>query len=586
MATTVNPTGAPVLPGQNLNAGSTSGGTSPLNPNYNSQIQTGNAPAGTAISVDNLGKSSTNPPTTQSQPTPTDTTSHTASGNAQINGNTPSLTLPTPTADDTQPPSWIQKVLGNYPKPSSNMDTYNSMYNSSGINDLKTTANNDVGAYNQANDELNALYTKLSGINARANAQNLSLEQEAVKSGSVSSGFLSRQQQEVNRQAGIETLSHQTEVLGAQAKVAAALGKSNLSQSILQQAQDHLDKIFQIASSDASANYNYQTHVIDTYLNYADKAQTQALQARKDELATNNTQYNNFVNDIRSSAKDATASGQTTVSGKLANLVAKLDPLSKTFQADYKNAQTEYAKLQGQVVPKDSGNSTVTGYTSGSITGDVKDVLEGRNTMYNIRQTMGRTNKAAAYMEQMRNEIRKVDPSFDFVASDAGGKSVSTQYVQKATAAINAVLPNIDKIVNLSNDVNRFGVKYVDRILQAGNQQIGDKKVSNFHEAQKLIADEIGVALGAGSVSDMKLQLGFDVTDPSVTPEVFASNMAIVKDFINNRKAGLDSLRYKSSTVGGGQTVQSNGQTYTVGQVYNDGTANWAVDASGKWTKQ
>lgn len=35
-----------------------------------------------------------------------------------------------------------------------------------------------------------------------------------------------------------------------------------------------------------------------------------------------------------------------------------------------------------------------------------------------------------------------------------------------------------------------------------------------------------------------------------------------------------------------GQQVQSNGQTYTVGQVYNDGTSNWVVDANGKWTKQ
>ena len=33
-------------------------------------------------------------------------------------------------------------------------------------------------------------------------------------------------------------------------------------------------------------------------------------------------------------------------------------------------------------------------------------------------------------------------------------------------------------------------------------------------------------------------------------------------------------------------TVQSNGQTYTVGQVYNDGTSNWTVNASGTWTKQ
>jgi hypothetical protein len=34
------------------------------------------------------------------------------------------------------------------------------------------------------------------------------------------------------------------------------------------------------------------------------------------------------------------------------------------------------------------------------------------------------------------------------------------------------------------------------------------------------------------------------------------------------------------------QTVQSNGQTYNVGQIYNDGTADWTVDAKGNWSKK
>lgn len=196
------------------------------------------------------------------------------------------------------------------------------------------------------------------------------------------------------------------------------------------------------------------------------------------------------------------------------------------------------------------GQGSGTEETRGVIDTDVQAILEGRNTMYNIRQTMGRTNAAAAYMQKVREQITAIDPNFDFVASDAGGRSVSTGYVQKATAAINSVLPNINTLVDLSNQVSRVGITGVDKIIQAGNIVVGDKKVANFHEAQKLIADEIGIALGAGTVSDMKLQLGFDVTDPSMSQEVFASNMALVKEFLNNRKAGLDSLRYSSSVTG------------------------------------
>jgi len=75
-----------------------------------------------------------------------------------------------------------------------------------------------------------------------------------------------------------------------------------------------------------------------------------------------------------------------------------------------------------------------------SVDNDVRAILEGRNTAYNIRQTMGRTNAAAAYMQKVRDKINALDPNFDFVASDAGGKSVSTSYVQRATASINSVL--------------------------------------------------------------------------------------------------------------------------------------------------
>jgi hypothetical protein len=189
-----------------------------------------------------------------------------------------------------------------------------------------------------------------------------------------------------------------------------------------------------------------------------------------------------------------------------------------------------------------------------TISNDVQAVLEGRNTLYNIRQTMGRTNAAAAYMQKMRDTLAQIDPKFDFIASDAGGKFVSSTFYQKAASAITSVMPNIDAVVALSDQVSRLGVTGVDALLQKGSVMIGNQQVSNFHTAQKLIADEIGLALGQGSVSDMKLQLGFDVTDTSVKPEVFASNMGVVKEFITNRLQALKDQRYSSSVSTGGST--------------------------------
>jgi hypothetical protein len=182
--------------------------------------------------------------------------------------------------------------------------------------------------------------------------------------------------------------------------------------------------------------------------------------------------------------------------------------------------------------------------------GDIQDVLEGRNSVAAIKQTMGRSNISAKYMAQVRKGIREADPNFDFAASDAGAKSLSTPFYQKSITAINAIEPNLDAIKQLSSQVDRIGVKGVDNLIQKAGIQFGNKKISNFHEARQLLADEVGVALGQGGVSDMKLQLGLDLLDPSVSDDVFASNVDTIGHFLENRKKALQGLRYKSSTVG------------------------------------
>lgn len=263
--------------------------------------------------------------------------------------------------------------------------------------------------------------------------------------------------------------------------------------------------------------------------------------------------------------------GKTADSATLQNLWTQYGD-GTPYNNDTAHNSIIYSKLGGQVAI----NSTAKGIlvaglpVDPTIANDVTAVLEGRNTLYNIRQTMGRTNAAAAYMQSMRNTISSIDPSFDFVASDAGGKFVSSTFYQKAATAITSVLPNIDEAINLSNQVSRVGVVGVDSLLQKGAVQIGNEQVTNFREAQKLIADEIGLALGQGTVSDMKLQLGFDVTDPALKPEVFASNLGIVKDFLANRLAALKNQRYSSPTTGGSSATPNQGNIVTApdGQQY------------------
>lgn len=511
----------------------------------------------------------------QLPPIPADTNNYSgiiASGNAILKSLGDMQAKP-PTATATPQPtdlsSLLEQYLGGSPTPPSATDTYKTDYATSGIDALQTDANAKAAAVKNAQSNLTSINARLAGINAEAQAIPVQGQKDAEGRGITAAGLDPITTGHL-RDNALKALPLQAQAIAAQAEVASAQGDQTLSQNLLNQAQDHLDKVFQLQMTDTTNQYNYQKDLRDKVYQFATAQEQSRLDALQKTADQQHQDQQDAIKNAQSLAQTAIQNGQ----GDLAAKISALDPSSPTYRTDLaalesqfkpdalKALQIKQAELNIAKARQDIANNIIpldgtTGSTS--INNDVQAILEGRNTMYNIRQTMGRTNKAAQYMQQVRDQITKIDPNFDFIASDAGGKSVSTAYVQRATGAINAVLPNIEVITKLSDQVNRVGVKGVDALLQAGDTQINNQKVASFHQAQKLIADEIGVALGAGTVSDMKLQLGFDVTDPSVSQEVFASNMALVKEFLLNRKAGLQSLRYSSPTVQGVQGSSGGG---------------------------
>lgn len=483
-------------------------------------------------------------------------------------------------SSDTSLSNLLQQYLSGSTPPPSASDSYNKLYNSSGIPGLQTNSNTDAASLKTAQANLDATNAKLAGITAQASA--IPIQDQKDITGLVTTGGLATKTSAELRNNALQALPLQAQAIAQQAAVAAAQGNSTLSANLLTQAQDHLDKMFQIQSTDATNQYNYQQDQRKAVYDFATKAQQAQLDAQSKAADQAHTDLQAAIRNAQDLAKTAIANGQPDIAAK----IAALDPNSNTYRTDLAALEGKMAptpdlqfvagtanqtsgyfnKATGKFTP--SGGSTTpdgnapVSTASGSniiagvkvdptVANDVLAVLEGRNTLYNIHLNVGKTNIGAAYMRKMRTAITNVDPNFDFIGSDGGGKSVSTSFVQKATAAINTVLPNIQKIVDLSNQVDRIGITGVDALIQKGGLVVNNQKVANFHEAQKLIADEIGVALGAGTVSDMKLQLGFDITDPSVSQETFASNMGIVKSFLENRVNSLKSLRYSSATVNG-----------------------------------
>lgn len=138
--------------------------------------------------------------------------------------------------------------------------------------------------------EVDDLSAQIAAVDAEANTQNLKLEDNAVKGGDVSSGFLSRQQQEVNRQAAIKKLPLTAQLNAANGRLGAA--------------QDNINTMMSLIEKDQANKYKYQTDLIDWAMTFADKDQQAELQKKKDELQATKDKQDAF-NTRRNSAVTA-----------------------------------------------------------------------------------------------------------------------------------------------------------------------------------------------------------------------------------------------------------------------------------------
>lgn len=299
-------------------------------------------------------------------------------GNVTIAGNTPAITpvttpsgatvdpatgaIVSPPATDTASSGGILDYIKSLAgiKPPSASDQYNTDYNASGISGLQSDFNTKNQAYTDAKAKLDTVNASLAGLNAEATGIPIQDQQDATGRGITAAGLAPKTADELRANA-LKAIPLQAQALSAQAEVAAAQGNAQLSQSILQQAQDHLDKLFQIHQADATNQYNYQTNVIDKAYQYATTAEKDKLDAQKATLTQNLSLYNNTISDLRTAASSATASGQGSIATQLASLVAKLNPNSPTFVSDLKGVQDTFAKLQGQIVPKASSEQITQG---------------------------------------------------------------------------------------------------------------------------------------------------------------------------------------------------------------------------------
>jgi hypothetical protein len=146
--------------------------------------------------------------------------------------------------------------------------------------------------------------------------------------------------------------------------------------------------------------------------------------------------------------------------------------------------------------------------------------------------------------EQMRkiyDKARELNPDFSPSLFEQGARFAGTPQTKRSLAAVENVESGIPSMIEASNAAQRSGVKMLnERFIIPGGVQMGDKTYSDLQAAHKAFADELSLALGVGTASDLKTKLGLDIADPSLPPEQFESVLKNqVLPFLERRKASL-----------------------------------------------
>ena len=187
----------------------------------------------------------------------------------------------------------------------------------------------------QKQDTVNSLTQQLNAVTSKQQADLLNLRGIGVKEG-VTETVYGGQQLEINREAAIKSLP-----------IAAQL---SAAQNDLDTAQSYVDRYFKIYSDDVDNEYKYQTDLINSVFNYADKEDQRKLAELKDQKDNEFTLKRDAIQDARQLANTALANGQQSLFSQLMTL---------TQNPDDPQFVQKVAQLGGQVQVK---ASTSTGF--------------------------------------------------------------------------------------------------------------------------------------------------------------------------------------------------------------------------------
>lgn len=157
------------------------------------------------------------------------------------------------------------------------------------------------------------------------------------------------------------------------------------------------------------------------------------------------------------------------------------------------------------------------------------------NRLYPSRGQAGAATKQAIYLA-----ARDLNPQFNPSAFEIGYGFASNPKVKQQMASLKNVETGVPDLLKFSDEASRLGATILNNAVIRGGIAIGSKRYSNFNTARIAFADELSGALGYGSATDMSREMGFNMTDPKLSPENFKAAIEdVVLPFVARKKASL-----------------------------------------------
>ena len=198
------------------------------------------------------------------------------------------------------------------------------------------------------------------------------------------------------------------------------------------------------------------------------------------------------------------------------------------------------------------------------------------------RLTFAQLRSLTAYGRDVNKKLdiydkaMELNPAFNAADFERGYKFSSNPKVMQQLSSLNNVKMGVDDLLKASDAASRTGAPLLNKAVMPGGITLGGKKYSNFNTARIAFADELSGALGYGSATDMSREMGFNMTDATLSPEQFRSAIQdIVMPFVDRKKK---SITDQMSVYG--DTMNRTGDPGSVGG--GRGGGQQGVDMKGK----